>query len=393
MYKKQLLKLLFCPLFLLITTLSFAQTVSVSGKVTDDQGQALPGVSVSVQGTTAGVRTDINGSYSIKTRSSSTLLFSMIGYSKVTVTVGSQTIINVTLKDELKELNEVVVVGYGTQKRKDLTGSIASVKGDVFKDQPITNPLEALQGRIAGVNVISASAQPDGVPQIIIRGVASFYQPNPLYIVDGVRQDDLNNVNPQDIATIDVAKDAASAAIYGSAAAGGVILITTKKGANVGAPPLITFSARYGVTKPKLVQLLDKDDYLKVEDILNPKVFTGKGGLDTLANTNWVDELYRNGTEQNYNLSISGATENLNYLISGFYNQQTGIFIKNYSNIGGVRVNTDYKLSKYLTIGEQIDASQRITSPLVGAQAALANAPFRTQPIIPVYNTNGSYGT
>jgi len=393
MYKKQLLKLIFCPLFLLITTLSFAQTVSVSGKVTDDQGQALPGVSVSVQGTTAGVRTDINGSYSIKTTSGRTLLFSMVGYSKVSITVGSQTIVNVTLRDELKELNEVVVVGYGTQKRKDLTGSIASVKGDVFKDQPITNPLEALQGRIAGVNVISASAQPDGVPQIIIRGVASFYQPNPLYIVDGVRQADLNNVNPQDIASIDVAKDAASAAIYGSAAAGGVILVTTKKGGSVGAPPLITFSARYGVTKPKLVQLLDKNDYLKVEDILNPTVFTGKGGLDTLANTNWVDELYRNGTEQNYNLSISGATENLNYLISGFYNQQTGIFIKNYSNIGGVRVNTDYKLSKYLTIGEQIDASQRITSPLVGAQAALANAPFRTQPIIPVYNTNGSYGT
>jgi TonB-linked SusC/RagA family outer membrane protein len=394
MYKKQLLKLLFCPLFLLITTLSFAQTVSVSGKVTDDQGQALPGVTVIIKGSTKGTRSDINGNYAIRVKSGAdALVFSIIGYGTQTITVGNQTTINVTLKDELQQLNEVVVVGYGTQKRKDLTGSIASVKGEAFKDQPITNALEGLEGRVAGVNVITPSGQPDAVPQIIIRGVTSLYQPNPLYIVDGIRQNDINNLNPQDIATIDIAKDAASAAIYGSAAAGGVILITTKKGAHVGAPPQITFSARYGVTKPKLVQLLDKDDFIKLQDIVNPTFFTGKGGLDTLANTNWVDQLYRNGTEQNYNLSVTGATDNINYLISGFYNQQTGIYLKNYSNIGGVRVNTDYKLSKYLTIGEQIDASQRIGSPLVGAQATLHNAPFRTQPIIPVYNENGTWGT
>ena len=393
MYKKQLLlKLLFCPLLLLISLSSFAQ-VSVSGKVTDEKGNSFPGVTILIKGTSNGTNTDVNGNYTVNAKNSDVLVFTSIGYAKQEIAVNNRQTINVSMQEDNQQLNEVVVVGYGTQKRKDLTGSIASVKGDTFKDQPITNPIEALEGRVAGVNVITASAAPDAVPQIIIRGVASFYQPNPLYIVDGVRQSDLNSINPQDIASIDIAKDAASAAIYGSAAAGGVILITTKKGSNAGAPPLITFSARYGVTKPKLVQLLDKDDYLKAEDILNPTVFTGKGGLDTLANTNWVNVLYRTGTEQNYNLSISGASNNINYLISGFYNQQTGIFIKNYSNIGGVRVNTDYKLSKYLTIGEQINASQRITSPLVGAQAFLANAPFRTQPIIPVYNSNGSYGT
>ena len=393
MYKKQLLlKLLFCPLLLLISLSSFAQ-VSVTGKVTDEKGNPFPGVTVLIKGTSNGTNTDVNGNYTIHTKNSDVLVFTSVGYARQEIAVNNRQTINVTMHEDNQSLDEVVVVGYGTQKRRDLTGSIASVKGDVFKDQPITNPIEALEGRVAGVNVITASAAPDAVPQIIIRGVASFYQPNPLYIVDGIRQADLNNVNPQDIASIDIAKDAASAAIYGAAAAGGVILITTKKGSNAGAPPLITFSARYGVTKPKLVQLLDKNDYLKVQDIINPTVFTGKGGLDTLANTNWVNELYRTGTEQNYNLSISGASSNINYLISGFYNQQTGIFIHNYSNIGGARVNTDYKLSKYLTIGEQIDASQRITSPLVGAQASLANAPFRTQPIIPVYNENGSYGT
>ncbi|SHM22628.1 SusC/RagA family TonB-linked outer membrane protein [Mucilaginibacter sp. OK098] len=393
MYKKQLLKLFFCSLFLLFSGWASAQNVTVSGKVTDEKGLPLPGATISVKQTQNGTNSDVNGKYTISVSKTGVLVFSMVGYSKQEIAVNNRTEINVTLREDNRLLNEVVVVGYGTQKRKDLTGSISSVKGAVFKDQPITNPIEGLQGRISGVNIVENSAAPDAVPQIIIRGLASFYQPNPLYIVDGVRQADLNNVNPQDIASIDVAKDAASAAIYGSAAAGGVILVTTKKGSGIGAPPQINFSARYGFTKPKLVQLLDRDNYIKMENIVNPKFFAGAGRTDTLANTNWVDALYRNGTEQNYALSITGASANVNYLASGFYNQQTGIFIKNYSNIGGARVNTDYKLSKYITIGEQINASQRITSPLVGAQADLHNAPFRTQPIIPIYNKDGSYGT
>ena len=393
MYRKQLLlHLLFCPLLLLMSLSAFAQQ-AITGKVTDEKGAPFPGVGISIKGTTRGANTDANGNFSLTVTPTDVLVFSAVGYVRQEVPVNAKRTITITMQPDLQQLNEVVVVGYGTQKRKDLTGSIASVKGDVFKDQPINNPIDALQGRVAGVNVIEGGAQPDAAPQIIIRGVASFYQPNPLYIVDGVRQSDLNNVNPQDIASIDIAKDAASAAIYGSAAAGGVILITTKKGSNVGAPPTISFSARYGVTKPKLVQLLDRDDFIKLENIVNPTFFAGATQTDTLANTNWVDQLYRNGTEQNYNLSISGASQNINYFVSGFYNQQTGIYIKNYSNIGGFRVNTDYKLSKYITVGEQIDASQRITSPLVGAQSFVQNAPFRTQPIIPVYNEDGSWGT
>jgi len=389
MYRKHLLKLLFVPLFL-ISSWAMAQSVSVSGKITDEKGQPLPGATIAVKGTTRGTNADLNGKYVLTANSTDVLIFTVVGYEKKEVQVNNQTVINVTLKENDQLLNEVVVIGYGSQKRKDLTGSISSVKGDAFKDQPFTNPIEGLQGRVAGVNITTSGA-PDATPQIIIRGVSSFYQPNPLYIVDGVRQADLNNINPQDIASIDIMKDAASAAIYGSAAAGGVILVTTKKGLTE--QPSITFSSRYGLTKPELIHLLDRDNFIKLQNIVNPKFFAGATQTDTLANTDWVNALYRNGTEQNYNLSIAGASNNVDYVFSGFYNQQTGIFIKNYSNIGGARINTNYKLSKYITIGEQVSGSQRITSPLVGAQANLHNAPFRTQPIIPIYNKDGSYGT
>ncbi|WP_184547998.1 SusC/RagA family TonB-linked outer membrane protein [Mucilaginibacter sp. FT3.2] len=396
MYKKQLLqKLLFCPLFLLISLSSFAQ-ISVTGKVTDDKGAPLPGVSIAIKGTTKGTNSTASGTYSITVdNSSSVLVFTMVGFTRQQVTVGSQTNINVTLKDEEKQLNEVVVVGYGTQRRRDITGSVASVKGDQFKNQPITNPTEALQGRVAGVDIVKNSGAPDATPIIIIRGVASLSQPSPLYIVDGVRVPDGNNINVQDIASVDVLKDAAAAAIYGSAAAGGVILITTKRGNS--AQPVINLSARYGITKPKLIHLLDKNDFIKLENYIHPAYFENadgspKAGIDTLANTDWVNALYGNAYEQNYNLSIAGSSPVVNYLVSGFYNDQKGIYIKNYSNIGGARVNTDYKLGKYIKIGEQIAMSQRKTAPPVGSEAQLHNAPFRTLPIIPIMDKNGNYG-
>jgi TonB-linked SusC/RagA family outer membrane protein len=392
MNKKQLLlQLLFCPLLLLLSLTAFAQA-PITGKVTDEKGFPISGTNITVKGTTIGTSSDINGDYSLSINvRNAVLVFSGIGFVKQEITVNNRRVINAILIADDKLLNEVVVVGYGTQRRRDITGSVASVKGDEFKDQPITNPISALQGRIAGVNVIESSGAPDASPSIVIRGLASFNQPIPLYIVDGVRVTDVNNINVQDIASIDVLKDAASAAIYGSAAAGGVLVITTKKGS--GAQPTVNFSARYGVTKPKLVSLLDKNDFIKLQNIVNPKFFAGATRTDTLANTDWVHTLYRNAIEQNYNLSVSGSTPVINYLLSGFYNGQTGVFLKNYSNIGGVRVNTDYKLGKFITIGEQIGLSQRQTSPLIGSQADLHNAPFRTQPIIPIYNKDGTYGS
>lgn len=397
MYKRQLLKkLLLYPILMLLCCAAMAQGVSVKGKVTDERGQALPGVTIMIKGSQRGANADANGNYTITATSTDVLVFSMVGYVKAEEPVRNRTTINIALSPNQQSLNEVVVVGYGTQKRKDLTGSVGSVKGDVFKNQPITNPTEALQGRIAGVNVVKSSGAPDATPTIVIRGLASLNQPVPLYIVDGVRVPDGNNINVQDIATIDVLKDASSAAIYGAAAAGGVIVITTKKGS--GNTPMVNFSTRYGITKPKLVQLLDKNDFIKLENIVQPTYFqnadgTPKAGIDTLANTNWADALYRNAYEQNYNLSVSGSTPAVNYLLSGFYNDQKGIYIKNWSRIGGARVNTDIKLSNWLKVGEQLALSQRQTSPPVGTEAQLHNAPFRTLPVIPVMDRFGNFGS
>ncbi|NCD68740.1 SusC/RagA family TonB-linked outer membrane protein [Mucilaginibacter agri] len=397
MYKKLLLKkLLLCHLLVLLCCAAMAQGTAVTGKVTDEKGLPLPGVTIAIKGTARGTNAGTNGSFSLTASPKDVLVFSMIGYSRIEETVGERKVINVQMNAEQQSLNEVVVVGYGTQRRKDLTGSVGSVKGEAFKDQPITNPTEALQGRIAGVNVVKNSGAPDATPSIIIRGVSSLNQPNPLYIVDGVRVPDGNNINVQDIATIDVLKDASSAAIYGAAAAGGVIVITTKKGS--GSEPKVSISARYGITKPKLVQLLNKTDFIALENIVNPTAFqtspgVPKAGLDTLANTDWVKALYSNAYEQNYNASVSGSTPSVNYLVSGFYNRQKGIYINNYSNIGGARVNTDYKLAKWLKFGEQLAVSQRKTAPPVGTEAQLHNAPFRTLPIIPVTDRFGNYGT
>ncbi len=371
-----------------------AQDKVVTGTILDDKGNALSGATIKVKGFEKGVNSDASGKFSLTVPASSkVLVISYIGYTTQEISVAGKTDIQVNLQQTSSNLNEVVVVGYGTQTRKDLTGAIASVKGAQIKNLPVTNATEALQGRAAGVEIIKNSGAPDATPTIIIRGVSSLHQPAPLYIVDGVRVP-ADNINVQDIATIDVLKDASASAIYGSAAAGGVILITTKKGA--GSKPTIDFNMRYGRTRAELVRnLLNRDQYIKLENIVNPQYFTGAAQTDTLPNTNWVDALYRNGYEQNYNLSVAGSSPAVNYLFSGFYNTQEGVYLNNFSNIGGARINTDYKLGNWIKVGEQLAVSQRHTTPPVPGRYDLQyhNAPFRTLPIIPIKNKDGSWGS
>ena len=387
------LVLLFAAVFLL-QPFVYGQNKVISGKITDNMGAPLSGVSIQIQNTKRGAFSDENGNFSIEVNNRDELSISYVGYESQTVAVRDRNSFNIVLQPtSIMSLNDVVVVGYGTQKRKDLTGSITSVSGNALKDLPTTDVATALQGKAAGVEVVNSSGgEPGSSPAIIIRGLSSLHQPAPLYIVDGVRQNDASTVNVADIATIDVLKDASAAAIYGAAAAGGVIIITTKTGTTVGKPN-INFSYRYGAQTPKTIHLLDRDGYIKMENLINPQYFSNATKTDTLANTDWTDVIYRHGVEQNYNLSISGATNAINYLFSGFYNNQKGVFIQNYSNIGGARVNTDYKLGKYIKIGEQLSVSQRKGQPVNPLFPQLYNAPFRTLPIIPVFNSDGSYGT
>jgi TonB-dependent starch-binding outer membrane protein SusC len=391
--QRLLQKMLICIFSLLVFHYARAQSRTVTGTVLDDKGAPLVGATVKVKGSQDAVNTDGAGKFSVPVPAGAKELeISYVGFASQTVPVTSSSDIRVSLVVTRSNLDEVVVVGYGTQKRKDVTGSVASVKGGAIKDLPVTSVTAALQGRAAGVEVIDNSGQPGGpTPTIIIRGVSSLHQPAPLYIVDGVRMPG-DNINIQDIASVDILKDASAAAIYGSAAAGGVILITTKKGTS--GKPQVDFNMRYGSTHPKLVDnLLNRDQWIELQNVINPAYFKGATQTDTLANTDWVHALYHNAYEQNYNLSVAGSTPQVNYLASGFYNAQNGIFIRNYSNIGGARVNTDFKLGNFIKIGDQIAFSQRKTQPLVGDEAQLHNAPFRTSPVIPIKNPDGSWGT
>jgi TonB-linked SusC/RagA family outer membrane protein len=392
MKKIRLLKRLLnslCLLFILQS--SHAQTTDVQGTVTDDKGNPLEGVTITPKGYAAGVTTSSAGFFKISVKpNTKALVVSYVGFETREISLKGESLFTISLVRTRSNLDEVVVVGYGTQKRRDLTGSVSSVAGNSIKDLPVTDAASAIQGRAAGVEVIKNSGEPGAQPTIIIRGLSSLHQPNPLYVVDGV-QVPSDNINVQDIATIDILKDASAAAIYGSAAAGGVILITTKKGS--GSKPSVNFDMRYGVTKPKLIHMLNTNEYIKMENVLNPSFFQNATQTDTLANTDWTDVLYRNGTEQNYNLSVSGSSPVTNYLFSGFYNAQKGIFLKNYSNIGGVRVNTDFKLGDFIRIGENLALSLRTTSPVASNVPMLKNAPFRSLPIIPLYNEDGTYGT
>src|SRR3984885_852099 len=290
MTKLRLLRplLLFCLLGLVLTHVRAQdKTISLSGTITDNRGAPLPGATIKIKGSENGVSSNASGAFTIIVPSAaSRLSISYIGYETQEIALNGRIHLDVALQPAKDNLEEVVVVGYGTQKRKDITGSIASVKGDVIKNQPVTSVTAALQGRAAGVEVIENSGQPGAsTPTIIIRGLSSLHQPAPLYIVDGVRVPG-DNINIQDIATIDVLKDASAAAIYGSAAAGGVIVITTKKG--TGAKPQVNFDSRYGITVPKLVPLVRKADYIKLENVINPTYFKGATQTDTLPDVDWV---------------------------------------------------------------------------------------------------------
>lgn len=341
----------------------------VSGKVISNDGEALPGVSVSVKGTTNGTITEMNGSYKLdNVNSSSLLVFSYIGYISQEVQVGTKSIINIELAEDDQTLEEVVVVGYGTQKKSTLTGAVSSVSSEDLKALPVANLTQAIQGRVPGVQITNNSS-PGTEPIVRIRGVGSVsLNPNPLYVIDGIPAGGLNNIDPKDIESLEVLKDASAAAIYGSRAANGVILITTKKGK--AGKMQVNLDSYVGTQSAwRTLDLLDSEEYIRYGTALltasgqpvpgrfnnlNTPVYEGASTTFAQTETDWQDVMFRNAPISDTQLSLSGGSEKSRFYTSLGYFTQDGIMPFTNYNRQSFRINSDHDISKNITIGQTL---------------------------------------
>jgi TonB-linked SusC/RagA family outer membrane protein len=362
--------------------------ISVTGKVTDEKGDPLAGVNVIQKGTQRGSSTDSKGVYNIDiTDADAVLTFSFVGFTSQEVIVGRRSNIDVTLKIDNKALEEVVVVGYGTQKRSDLTGAVSSVKAEDIKSLPVRSVNEALQGRAAGVQVTRNDGSPGASSDIVIRGVGSIGGMSPLYIVDGIRMSAGNNFNLQDVESIEILKDASAAAIYGAQAAGGVVLVTTKRGTQGSDKMNINFNAYYGVRQARnLYKMLNTADYVAAKSAFGVNT-SGWGDPSTLADNDWADQVYRSGSDQSYSLSLSGATAKTNYYLSANYQREGGTMIDNDFERYGLRSNADFKINNRLKVGETLYAWRTGNNPV-----QTSTFPFRSAPVVPVYDPSNPVG-
>ena len=339
---------------LLLTVVAvYAQNVDVSGKVTDSSGEPLPGVFVQQSGTSNAVSTDEEGRYFISVPSESTLQFSCIGFQSTNVSLYDRTVIDVVMKEDSQVLDEIVVVGYGTQKSKDLTAPIVNIKGEELSRQVTSSPMAALQGKVAGVQIIGSGA-PGSSPTVKIRGMGSIGDyAQPLYIVDGVFVDNLDFVGANDIQDITVLKDASASAIYGVRAANGVVIITTKKG--VFGKVSVTYDGYVGVQVPvNVMKLAGRDQYVEMLNEANSSIvgYIPKNPSDYPASTDWYSALLRNALTQNHSLDASGATEKTSYSLGISYFNQDGILkADNVYDRLNFRARLDQKVTSWLDVG------------------------------------------
>jgi TonB-dependent starch-binding outer membrane protein SusC len=329
----------------------FAQDITVKGQVKDETGSTIPGLNVVVKGTNTGTSTDALGGYSIKVSPTGTLVFSSLGFTTREIAVQGKTTLDVVMQRSVEKLDEVVVVGYGTQQKKDLTGAVSVVSGKEMENRPNTQFGYVIEGKTAGVQVIRSSGQPQAGFTIRVRGTSSITSgSDPLYIIDGVQTYNTNEINPADIESLTVLKDASAAAIYGSSGSNGVVLITTKHGKNQ--KTAVDFNASLMFSKAwKKIPVLNSAQFLD---------YTAELGLPSVdptiydANTNWQDEMFRNAITQNYQLSVSGGNEATTYYLSGSYINQEGIILNNSVKRGTFRVNLDHKVSKFFKVGTNL---------------------------------------
>jgi len=397
---------------------------TITGTVTDDNGAPLPGANVLVKGTTNGTQTDFDGNYSIEAASDATLVFSYIGFSTQEVVVGGLSSVNVSLAEDASQLEEVVVLGYSTQTRGDLTGSVASVDVSEATKAPIVNAAEALQGRVSGVTVIQ-NANPGSPPKINIRGFGTSNNTNPLFIIDGLQTDDpfvLNSINPNDIDQMNVLKDGA-AAIYGARAANGVVIITTKGGGYNMDKPQVSIDTYIGFSQatnlPELLNAQQLGDVLfqssandgvafdhpqygngtsaVVPNTLqgysrivsyNPNTSGPASAAVTPGGTDWLNAITRSAIIQSVSVSVANGEENSKFALSTNYINQQGILLNTEFKQGQIRLNSEFKLGDKVRIGQHLSTSYSNSHGGGGGQVLRA---MRSSPLIPLYDDEGRF--
>jgi len=386
-----------------------SMAVNITGRVTDDDGQPLPGATIQIKGTTAGTVTDANGDYKLSVPdNNATLVFSYVGYVTQEIAVGNLTVIDVALSLSVAELGEVVVVGYGSVKKSDLTGSISSIRPAELTQLPTQRVDQALQGRTSGVYILNTDGSPGGNTMIRIRGLNSINGGNePLIVIDGLQGGNINSLNPNDIASMEILKDASATAIYGSRGANGVILITTKLGQK--GKPVIDASYNLGFQNlARKLPVMNAGDYA---DIVNKirMTETSEGRTPTPifteeevatykreGGTDWQDVVYETGHIHNGNLAISGATDKLKYMVSGNYLNHQGILINSKYDRASLRANLAADVTDWVDFGLNYSyTKETYESPSFKEEVAFVsqvvnNAP-RWAPTEPVYDPDGSY--
>ncbi len=334
-------------LVVIMSSSNIKETKKITGKVLTESGEPMVGVSVRIKGSNYGTVTDSKGVFSIEVPDGAVLIFSSIGYEPQEITPGNSSSVNVTLKQSVNQMEQVVVVGYGTQRKKDITGSVSSISSKDLENRPNTQFGYSIEGKAAGVQVIRSSGQPQVGFSIRVRGTSSINAVSePLYVVDGVPTSNTNDINPADIESISILKDASSAAIYGAGGANGVVLITTKRGKNqklkLNFNTSLTMSSAW-----KRMKMLNGTEFQELATEMGKTTDWTKYN----KNTNWQDEIFRNALSQNYQLSATGGTKKTSYYLSGSLINQNGIVLNNSLNRATIKANVDQHVTSFLKVG------------------------------------------
>lgn len=410
---KEFTRRIVLSLFAILSLSVVAQNITITGTVYDPaEGEPIIAASVIIKGSSVGVATDFDGKYSIKAPANGTLVFSYVGYDTQEVKINGRETIDVNMTANSQVLDEVVVVGYGVQRKSDITGSISSISGKDINNTPTSSVLQSLQGKASGVNVIQNSGAPGGETTIKIRGTGTVNDADPLYVVDGFIVDDITHLSPNDIANIEIFKDAASSAVYGARAANGVVSITTKSGEK--GKTSVTFDTYVGFSNPwQKIDVMDTENYALMLDYINGQsIYSADGQLyqtktadgnyvydahkaflvDTIrANSpsNWWDAITRTGIKQQYNIAVQGGNDNTKYHISGGYYNETGVVRSSDYARFNIRMNLQQKITSWLDLTANMSYSNEDRNMVPEGTGSVLKRALYQSPMVMTKNTKG----